>query len=70
MTIQEPIDRLMELPKDQEIMILDGFNGGGNPRTLNFGPTRRKIYHTDEDETTDCEGLVGESVIVLGSGCY
>jgi hypothetical protein len=53
-----------------EVMILDGANGGGAPRSLNLGPCVQTIVTADETWVADCEGRVGEHVIVLGFGCY
>jgi hypothetical protein len=53
-----------------EVMILDGFNAGGHPRTLNFGPQLHDVTAEDVENTYDCEHLVGATVIVLGYGCY
>jgi len=50
--------------------VLDGFNGGGLPRTINLGPTSRQITPDYARETADCEGLVGKDVLVVGYGCY
>lgn len=61
--------RLLSGP-DQELMVLDGFNGGGFPREINFGPVPRTISQEGEDECGDCEGMVGEEVLVIGYGCY
>jgi hypothetical protein len=62
---------LFNLPEqDIGIMILDGFNGGGVPREINFGPLDRIITAGDAEEAADCEGRTGESVIVLGYGFY
>jgi hypothetical protein len=53
-----------------EVMILDGTNGSGTPRTMNFGPVKSKVTEVDADNATDCEEIVGQSVIVIGYGCY
>lgn len=55
---------------EKEVMILDGFNGGGSPRTINLGPSVYSITQLDADETGDCEDRVGEEIIRLGFGCY
>jgi hypothetical protein len=70
MKVQELIEALMKLPQDQEVMVLDGSNGGGHPRTLNLGPLQRAIRQVDVNETADCEERYGEWVVVLGYGCY
>ena len=54
-----------------EVMILDGFNGGGSPRAINSGPREYIIKQSDIDEMGDCEyKVVGERVILLGYGSY
>lgn len=50
--------------------LLDSFNGGGSPRTINLGPYPREIEQVDKDYTADCEGRIGETVIVIGYGSY
>lgn len=70
MTVEEMINRLNELDPDKELMILDGFNGGGYPRTINFGVVNRRISVTDAEHAGDCEERVGESVYVIGFGSY
>ena len=61
--------RLMENP-EMEVMILDGFNGGGFPRTLNLGPSTKKISEADAFVTDDCEDKIDKEVLVIGFGCY
>lgn len=69
MTKAELFKRLADVPDDQELMILDGFNAGGFPREIN-------VYHEhtvtekDAEECGDCEELVGTKVFVLGYGSY
>ncbi len=70
MNIKNLIAKLKEYPEDMEVMVLDGFNGGGHPRDINLGPVRQRISAADEKETADCEGRRGESVLVIGYGCY
>lgn len=70
MTVAELIDRFRTIPKDSQIMILDGSNGGGVPREINTGPSFHVVEAWDADETADCENLVGTTVVVLGYGCY
>jgi hypothetical protein len=70
MTNAQLIVRLESFHPDIEVMILDGFNGGGEPREINLGPNRRTITEKNADEGADCEGKVGRAVIVLGYGCY
>ncbi len=70
MTVAELIRRLQEHPADAQVMLLDSHNGGGDPRELNLGPTPRIVRPAHAESTADCEDLVGETVIVLGYGCY
>lgn len=73
MKLTELITRLQALQQEHgnsEVMILDGWNGGGVPREINLGPTHRVVTEAHAEETADCEEIVGETVIVLGFGCY
>lgn len=69
MIASELAEQLMKTP-NMDVMILDGFNGGGEPRTINFGPVERVITSKNEKEGADCEGRVGETVLLIGYGCY
>lgn len=55
---------------NMDVMILDGFNGGGEPRDLNLGPSPHTITEKNAKEGADCEGKVGKEVLVIGFGCY
>ena len=55
---------------DIQVMILDGFNGGGTPRTINKGPSLTVIRQGDAARAADCEGRVGEKIVCMGYGCY
>lgn len=70
MTKNDLIARLNAIKGNPEIMILDGFNGGGFPREINLGPTNYEITKKDADESGDCEEKVGKKVYVMGYGCY
>lgn len=70
MTIADLIRRLEKLDPTMDVMILDGFNGGGTPRELNLGPASHIITAENAEDTADCEGREGEKVVVLGFGCY
>jgi len=70
MTIATLIDRLKDYPADQEVMLLDGFNGGGEPREINVGPYARVITKQNANNGADCEDKVGQTVVVMGFGCY
>lgn len=69
-TVRELINELSKLPYDREVMILDGFNGGGNPRTINLGPSKDKIRKRHALEAADCHDRVGEKIVVMGYGFY
>lgn len=69
MTVTELVKKLSYLPEDTQVMILDSSNGGGIPRELNLVGLQR-VSVADAEETADCEGLIGDVVIVLGYGCY
>lgn len=70
MKVSEMINRLSKIDPQMEVMILDLFNAQGNPRTINFGPKERVINEKNAHEAADCEGRVGEKVMVIGYGCY
>jgi hypothetical protein len=69
MKAHELAQRLLKGP-NHEIMILDGFNGGGYPREINFGPIKRIITPDDAEESGDCEGIIGQEIMLMGYGCY
>jgi len=70
MTVEDLIKRLKTLDKNRDIMILDGFNGGGYPREINLGPTTHIITKEDEKECGDCEGKIGKKIYIMGYGVY
>jgi len=70
MKIKELIEELQKLNPEQRIMILDGFNGGGYPRTINLGPSKHRITKNDVEECADCEDIFGKTVYVIGYGFY
>jgi len=71
MDVKQLIEHLSKFDKKTEVMILDGFNGGGNKRDINLTPTNlRTITKEDAEQCGDCEGRVGDKVIVIGYGCY
>ena len=73
MLTSELIAKLQKLFKesgDVEVMVLDGFNGGGYPRTINLGPKAYQLSEEDAYDSSDCEERVGETVIQMGYGCY
>ena len=69
-TVKELTEKLSKFPSDMEVMILDGFNAGGKPRIINVGPRIRELDEEDVESNADCEGRIGDKVIVMGYGCY
>ncbi len=70
MTVKDLIGRLHAFPPNMQVMILDGFNGGGSPREINSGPQERVVRQSDADECADCGDMVGQTVVVMGYGSY
>jgi len=70
MTVAQLISRLQAYDPNSQVMIRDGFNGGGEPREINLGPTTQKITQANADDGADCECIVGQIVVVMGYGCY
>ena len=70
MTKAQLIAELAPFSDDTEVMILDGFNGGGEPREINLGPMKQKITKKNAKEGADCEGKVGNTVAIMGYGFY
>lgn len=70
MTVEQLLARLETLPLKSEVMILDGFNGGGLPREINLGPVWREVTPEMAQECDDCAPHVGHPVLVIGYGCY
>ena len=60
---------LLNMP-DHEVTILDGFNGGGDPRTINLGPSVRNLNETNVKYDTDDIETQNGDIIALGYGCY
>ena len=77
MKVKELLKQLSKLDPEMEIAILDGFNGGGQPRCINFGPT---VWDTDTLEEmaefdmipdySDLDVNEGMPIAVMGYGCY
>lgn len=60
-----------KLPSDTNVMVLDGFNGGGDPRFLNYGPRVVNVDQKLVDTNGDTSFLKpGEGLVVFGYGCY
>jgi hypothetical protein len=70
MNIKQLIDRLNSYNPNTEVMILDSFNGGGEPREINLGPSEQIITKQNAKDGADCEGKIGNKVVILGYGCY
>jgi hypothetical protein len=71
MTKDELIARLMKIEGNPEVVILDGFNGGGEPRTINFGPSLQDVQPSEyvKYDTDDIETQEGK-ILLMGFGCY
>jgi len=71
MSVKQLIEHLSKFDDNVEVMILDGFNGQGNKRTINFTPSNLQIITPEDEETgSDCNDKVGNKVVLLGYGCY
>lgn len=74
MTKSELINELNKIDGDPEICILDGFNGGGTPRTINLGPRLfGGVAEFEGDENADYSDIkspAGTPIIIMGYGCY
>ena len=74
MKVRELIELLERLEPEKEIMILDGANGGGDPREIDLGPSKgvtRVISYDMWENNADCEAFnVGTTVYVMGYGFY
>lgn len=71
MKVKDLITKLSTLNPEMEIMILDGFNGGGYPRTINIGPMAENITEACVANCADCEEVgLGVEVYTMGFGCY
>lgn len=77
MLIGELIVKLQKLDPQTEVAILDGFNGGGQPRALNFGPVLWDVEALEEmkdfdmsPDYADLSSEAGVPIVVIGYGCY
>lgn len=71
MNVKKLIEHLSQFDESAEVMVLDGFNGAGDKRTINFTPSKERIITVaDSENSGDCEGKVGKKVVVIGYGCY
>lgn len=69
MKAHELAKKLLSMP-NHEVTILDGFNGGGDPRTINIGPTKRDLSEPNMNYDTDDIETQSGDIIILGFGCY
>ena len=77
MTVKELITQLQKFDPTLEVAILDGFNGGGHPRTINLGPcidgdahSLDVVGHKSDLDYSDLETYQGNAIVVMGYGCY
>jgi hypothetical protein len=72
MNVAEMMDYLSKFDPKQEVMIRDGFNGGGNLRVINS--KCESTLGIDDEDLYDEEGEMLESkglkVVELGFGFY
>lgn len=77
MKVAQLIEKLSKLDPSLEVAILDGFNGGGSPRTINYGPLmwdkediEESIQLDDELDYSDLNSKSGTPIVLMGFGCY
>jgi hypothetical protein len=77
MKVKDLIRRLNAIDPEMEVAILDGFNGGGQPRAVNLGPvvwdqeTLEEMAECDESiDYSDLDVKSGTEILVMGYGCY
>ena len=77
MKVKELVAALSAFDPEMEIAILDGFNGGGQPRTINYGPavfdeeTLAEMREFDmTPDYSDLSSAPGTPIVVMGYGCY
>ena len=73
MKLSELIARLETLRGengDLEVVILDGFNAGGEPRTINVGPSVWSLDNKNLTLDTDDIGTKSGNIVVMGYGSY
>lgn len=77
MKVAELIAKLQKVDSELEVAILDGFNGGGQPRELNLGPVLWDQEALDEmkelnnaPDYADLKSTPGTPIVVMGYGCY
>lgn len=77
MKVKELIKRLASYDPEMEVAILDGFNGGGQPRKINFGPIEWNAEDLEEmkdfgdsPDYSDLDVKPGTPIVIMGYGCY
>ena len=71
MYISELVKKLNKIKRecgDIEVTILDGFNGCGQPRTINMGPFEE--FASEHEETEDIETQGDTNIVIMGCGSY
>lgn len=70
---KELIEFLMKQDPELEVAILDGFNGDGHPRSLNFKTVfdgTAKFEGDSHADYSDLDTEEGKPILLLGFGCY
>ncbi len=77
MLVKDMIARLEKFDPELEMTVLDGFNGGGQSRTINFGPRifdpadKEHTFDGDENQNyEDVETAPGQKIVMMGYGFY
>ena len=74
MKVKELIKRLSEFNPEMEVAVLDGSNGGGYPREINYGPIEYRGKPDFKGDTNadyeDLETSEGQSIVQMGFGFY
>ncbi len=68
MTVKELKEYLSKFEDNQEVMIRDGFNGGGDLRVINC--KTESVMDFDDEGVYDNKELLGTKVVELGFGNY
>jgi hypothetical protein len=68
MTVSELIDRLQKLPADYEVMVENSAAGSGPQDVQSAKDTT--ISQSDANNCGECEGRVGERIVLLSFGSY
>jgi len=74
MKVKDLIARLQEMDPDVDIAILDGTNGDGNLRRINYGPHKNLQATLQPHMIEDCSDFehmdIGTKIYYMGFGCY